>query len=77
MFWNASVHLRSETFFKGIIEYQTIFLIKMKTPGPSHRIDDELKAPGSLWSKSLKQVSIVLIQAVWQQERQFFQLLAV
>jgi len=22
-------------------------------PGPSHRIDDELKAPGSLWSKSL------------------------
>jgi hypothetical protein len=46
-------------------------------PGPSHRIDDELKAPGSLWSKSLYLVSIVLIQAVWQQERQFFQLLEV
>ncbi len=49
----------------------------MKIPGPSHRIDDELKAPGSFGSKLLKQVSDVLIQAVWQQARQFFQLLAV
>jgi len=48
---------------------------KNETPGPSHRIDDELKAPGLLWSKILKQVSTVLIQAVWQQEHQFFQLL--
>ena len=24
---------------------------KNETPGPSHRIDDELKAPGSLWLK--------------------------
>jgi hypothetical protein len=52
-------------------------LYKIETPGPSHRIDDELKAPGSFDSKSLKQVSDVLIQAVWQQAHQFFQLLAV
>jgi len=25
---------------------------KNETPGPSHRIDDELKAPGSFGSKS-------------------------
>jgi len=62
-------------FFEKFIEFETIINIKMKTPGPSHQID-ELKAPGSLCSKSLKQVSIVLIQAVWQQVRQFFQLLA-
>jgi len=42
-----------EELFQKLIECQTIFLIKMKTPGPSHRIDDELKAPGSLCSKSL------------------------
>ena len=64
-------------FLKRLLNEKQYSMIKMKTPGPSHRIDDELKAPGSLWSKSLKQVSDVLIQAVWQQERQFFQLLAV
>lgn len=47
---------------------------KMKTPGPSHQID-ELKAPGSLWSKDSKQVNTVLIQAVWPQVRLFFRLL--
>ena len=66
-----------ESFLKNLLNEKQYSMIKMKTPGPSHRIDDELKAPGSLWSKSLKQVSIVLIQAVWQQVRQFFQLLAV
>jgi hypothetical protein len=64
------------SFLKSLLNEKQYSMIKMKTPGPSHRIDDELKAPGSLWSKSLKQVSIVLIQAVWQQVRQFSQLLA-
>ena len=63
--------------FQQIIECKTMFPVKMKTPGPSHRIDDELKAPGSFGSKSLKRVNDVLIQAVWQQGCQFFQLWAV
>jgi hypothetical protein len=42
-----------EKDFQKLIECETIFSIKIKTPGPSHRIDDELKAPGSLWSKGL------------------------
>ena len=50
-------------FFEKFTWYETIFSDEMKTPGPSHQID-ELKAPGSLCSKSLKQVSIVLIPAV-------------
>lgn len=63
-------------FFQKLTECKIICPNKMKTPGPSHQVD-ELKAPGSLWSKNLKQFNTVLIQAVWPQGRQFFRLLGV
>ena len=38
--------------FSKLIECKNNIPYKNETPGPSHRIDDELKAPGSFGSKS-------------------------
>jgi len=52
MFKKCECSFVLEKIFQKLNECETIFPLKMKTPGPSHRIDDELKAPGSFASNS-------------------------